>query len=156
VTADRGQWYESPPSISVVASLPTEIFERGEHLILGGAIPLAIEYRNRSERPVTICPVGPLVVVADVKGHEPERTAQGRAYPRTSSPSETRRQHASIVLQSGESYRDEGLDLTALYWLEPGYYSVRVIFDDPPLWAVSEPIGFWLLHMEWSGPGNMQ
>ncbi len=152
-TAARGQGYEAPPPIAVVASLPKAIFELGEHLILGGAIPLTIEYRNRSERPVTICPVGPVVVVADIKGSEPERTAQGRGYPPALLPSETRRQHATIVLQPGESYREEGLDLTSLYRLPPGYYPVRVIFDDPPLRAASEPVGFWVRRKKWGGPG---
>jgi hypothetical protein len=152
-TVTRKPRYDSPPPIDLVASLPKGIFELGEHPILGGAVPLTIEYRNRSERPVTICPVDPVVAVADIHGNEPERTAQGRWQRPMPTPSETRRQHATIVLQPGESHRDEGLDLTVLYRLKPGYDSVRVIFDDPPLWAGSEPVGFWVRRRKWGGPG---
>lgn len=102
-----------------------------------------IEFRNDSERPVTMCPIG-RAIVTDEAGEEPEQTSQGRLYQAAfrRSPGETRRKHASIVLQPGGSYRDEGLDLTGLYRLSAGRYWVRVLYDDPPLWAESPAVCF--------------
>jgi hypothetical protein len=77
-----------------------------------------------------------------MEGREQELTGQGREYRAAFSPGETRRKHASIVLQPGDSYRDEGLDLTAMYKLPSGRYAVRAICDDPPLMAISNTFYF--------------
>lgn len=115
-----------PGSLAVTASLTKGVFELRENLILGGVIPLTVEYRNRSDRPITICPIG-LVVVTDSKGGQPKLTGQGVSFRQAAlSPSETRREHSAIVIEPGDSYRDVGLDLTSLYLLPTGRYSVQV------------------------------
>jgi hypothetical protein len=140
---DRGGEEVPPDALAVVASLPKDVFELGEHPIFGGAVPLTIEYRNRSDRPITVCPVS-LVIVNGMDGHEPELTSQGRSYRQAAaSPAgETRRKHSTIVIEPGGSFRDEGLDLTALYRLPPGRYSVRVVHDDRPPGLMSGPVSF--------------
>ena len=129
-------------ALAVVASLPRVVFELRENLVVGGVIPLTIEYRNRSDRPITVCPIS-LVVVTDDRGREAEPTGQGRSYRQSAlSPSETRRKHSSIVIEPGQSYRDVGLDLTSLYRLPSGRYSVRVIHSDSSPGVISAPFDF--------------
>jgi hypothetical protein len=132
---------DAPLSPALVVSLPREVFELGEHPIFGGSAPLTIEVRNRSDKPVTIYPVGK-VVVTDEEGKEAELTAQGRSYREATSPGETRRKNSSKVLGPGESHRDVGLDLTRLFRLRPGDYTVKVIYDDPPMQSISKHINF--------------
>ena len=79
--ADHSPEPESPPPIALIASLPRAVFEFGEHPILGRSVPLTIVFRNRSDRPVTIGPIG-LAVVTGEDGHEAELTPQGRVVPR--------------------------------------------------------------------------
>jgi hypothetical protein len=137
-----------PPALGI--SLPKEVFELGEHPIFGGNIPLTTEFRNRSEKPVTIYPIG-LVVVTDERGRETELTSQGRLYREWASPGETRRKHSSIVLGAGESHRDVGLDLTRLFRLRPGKYTVEVIYNDPPMKSISPPVNFEVKRAKPSG-----
>jgi len=143
-TADRRA--EVPEgSLGIVASLPKGVFDYSDHPLFGRAIPLTIEYRNRSDRPIAICPISH-VVVTDVDGNETTLTGQGQSYRQdTSSPAgETRRKHSSIVIEPGRSFLDSGLDLTGLYRLPPGRYSVQVFHNDlsPPV--SSAPVPFWV------------
>lgn len=127
--ASRGPEDLPPDSLAVIASLPKDIFELRENLILGGVIPLTIEYRNRTDRPITVCPIS-LVIVTDSEGGEPERTGQGESFRRAAlAPSLTCREHSMIVIESGGLYRDAGLDLTSLYRLPSGRYSVQVVHE---------------------------
>ena len=107
---------------------------RKDTLALGEPIPVTFALRNSSPRPVTIwlCGFWPNhhVVVRDSTGKEPPLTAKGKECRAAFSPKSLTK-NADLELRPGDVWKHEILpDLSALYHLSSGRYTVEVTYDE--------------------------
>ena len=127
------------------ASLPSTVFTEGQPVLL------SVVYRNGSPEPVTIWSRGVWpnhsVNVSGDDGREPEMTDRGRRRRQAFAPDGGRDKNLPVPVQPGGVYRcASALDLTDLYRLRPGRYTVRVTYHESrgptPLKLTSGPVGF--------------
>ena len=119
--------------------------------IPGESIAITFTIENKSEQPITIWQSGfwpnHLLIVKDQFDQEPTLTERGRLCRDAFKPDGPRKKNIPVLVQPGTSDVERfRLDLTTLYQLAPGQYTLRITYEDrvgpTPLAVSSDPVSF--------------
>jgi hypothetical protein len=131
--------------VSAVASLSKKTFKHGE------PISVSFTITNRSGGQITIWLSGfwpnHYINVRDQNGIEPPLTAVGQERRKAFQPSGPRRKNIPFVLKPNDVFQNDiRPDLSDLYQLGPGRYTVEITYDDrqspTPLSVTSAAVAF--------------